>query len=62
MYIHVHQQYYVMKSVTSFLQIPFEQHCPDDIMQDILYYQQVISLHILSFLGIIHAAKNSDLA
>lgn len=53
----VHSQYYVMKSVTSLLQIPFEQHRPDDIVQDILYYQQVMSLHILWFLQIIHAAK-----
>lgn len=57
----VHSQYYVMKSVTSLLQIPFEQHRPDDIVQDVLYYQQVISLHILRFLHIIHAAKKSDL-
>lgn len=56
----VHSQYYVMKSVTSLLQIPFE-HRPDDIVQDVLYYQQVISLHILRFLQIIHAAKKSDL-
>lgn len=39
------------------LQIPFERHRSNGIAQDILYYQQVICLHIVRFLRIIHTAK-----